>query len=194
MGAAAAADGLAAAVDVVPRVRRRFGSPPAIRRRLPPSSDARRRGAPTRSPASRLEPGAAFASPCAPPTASAAESSLRALLDARLDLGLVAEDRPTAVRTRAPFFDHLEVWPDLVLEPLRVAIEYDSTGRDEVDRRKDRLLREAGWEVVRIRTGRLPDLGPHDLAASGVSGRLADRLVDRLGEIRGPLLVGAYLR
>lgn len=157
----------------------------------------------TRSSAGSLQPGTAFHSPCAPPTASAAESALRALLDARLDLGLDAPDRPNAVRIREPFFDHVEVWPDVVVEPLRVAIEYDTTGRDglehvgrreAVDRRKDRLLRSVGWEVIRVRTGRLPHLGPHDLAAPGVSGLLADRIVERLREVCGPLLVDAYRR
>lgn len=156
-----------------------------------------------RSPAARLAPGDAFASPCAPPTASAAESNLRALLDERLDLGLVDDTRPNAVRTKEAFFNHLEVWPDIVIEPFRVAIEYDTTGRDglehvgqrlDVDRRKDRLLRATGWEVVRIRTGHLPHLGLHDLSAPGVSGLLADRIVDRLREVRGPLFVDAYLR
>jgi len=157
----------------------------------------------SRTPAAALAPGTAFASPCAPPTASAAESNLRALLDARLDLGLADAGRPTAVRTREPFFDHLEVWPDIVIEPLRVVVEYDTTGRDglehvgrreETDRRKDRLLRAVGWEVVRIRTGHLPGLGAHDVAAAGVSHRLADRVVDRLREVCGPLLVDAYRR
>jgi len=156
-----------------------------------------------RSPAARLEPGAAFASPCSPPTASAAEAVLRALLDERLDLGLTADARPTAVRTKEAFFNHLEVWPDIVIDELRVAIEYDTTGRDglehvgqrlDIDRRKDRLLRATGWEVIRIRTGHLPDLGPHDLEAPGVSGKLADRIVDRLRELRGALIVDAYAR
>ena len=156
-----------------------------------------------RSPALRRVPGESFASPCAPPTSSAAESFLRAMLDERLDLGLAAERRPNAVRTREAFFDHLEVWPDIVIDELKVAIEYDTTGRDgrehvgqrlDTDRRKDRLLRAVGWEVIRIRTGHLPELGPFDLEAPGVSGRLADRIVDRLGEIRGDLIVGAYAR
>jgi hypothetical protein len=156
-----------------------------------------------RSPAARLDPGTAFASPCAPPTASAAESNLRALLHERLDLGLADEIRPNAVRTKEAFFTHLEVWPDIVIDELRVAVEYDTTGRDglehvgqrlDVDRRKDRLLRACGWEVIRIRTGHLPSLGRYDLAAPGVSGLLADRIVDRLREVRGPLFVDAYVR
>lgn len=68
--------------------------------------------------------GAAFSSECAPRPASAVEAQLRADLFGRLALtpGL------TAVRVARPFFDHVEVWPDIVLAELRVAIEYDSTG------------------------------------------------------------------
>jgi hypothetical protein len=51
-----------------------------------------------------------------------------------------------------------------------------------------------GWQVVRIRTGRLPALGPYDLQVSGVSARTVDRLVDVLRELRGPLFVDAYAR
>lgn len=174
-------------------------SPRSVRSR----SASGRRASCGRSPAASLTPGSAFRSPCAPPTASAAEAELRALLCERLDLGLTAPERPNAIRTRTAFFDHLEVWPDVILEPLSIAIEYDSTGRDglehvgrreSVDRRKDRLLREVGWQVIRVRTGHLPDLGPYDLAAAGVSARLADRLVERLAEVSGSLLVEAYRR
>jgi hypothetical protein len=143
--------------------------------------------------------GDAFVSVCAPATASAVEAELRAGLAERLDLTF---DR-NAIRLDRPFFDHVEVWPDIVLPELRVAIEYDSTGRhglehvgarETADRRKDRAVRGVGWEVVRIRTGRLPALGPHDLQVSGVSGRVIDRLVDELRTICGPLFVDAYAR
>ena len=86
----------------------------------------------------------------------------------------------SAIRLDRPFFDHVEAWPDIILPELRVAIEYDSTGRhglehvgprQDTDRRKDRAVRAVGWEVVRIRTGRLPALGPYDLQVSGISGR-----------------------
>ena len=55
-------------------------------------------------------------------------------------------------------------------------------------------LRASGWEVVRIRTGRLEPLGPHDLQLPSLGRRGVDRLLDALREIRGPLLVDAYLR
>jgi hypothetical protein len=147
----------------------------------------------------QLPTGEPFVSACAPPPASAVEARLRALLAERLEF----EPGFTAVRLSRPFFEHLEAWPDIVLSELRVAIEYDSTGRhglehvghrEEADRRKDRALRAVGWEVVRVRTGRLPPLGPHDVLASGVSAGLVDRLLDELREIRGPLLVDAWTR
>jgi very-short-patch-repair endonuclease len=141
--------------------------------------------------------GEAFASPWAPKPASAVEADLRQRIRARFDFDLSC----TAVKVARPFFQHVEVWPDIVIPELRVAIEYDSVGRhglehvgrrEDTDRRKDRLLRAAGWEVVRIRTGRLLPIGPHDIVASGITGRLVERLDDELGEIAGALLVASY--
>jgi hypothetical protein len=146
-----------------------------------------------------LAPGEPFASVCAPPPASAVEEQLRADLTARLEFtpGL------TAVRLARPFFDHVEAWPDIVLPELRVAIEYDSTGRhglehvgrrEAADRRKDRALRAVRWEVVRLRTGKLPALGPWDLQVGGLNRGTVPLLLDRLRAIRGDLFVDAYLR
>jgi len=146
-----------------------------------------------------LPTGTAFTSSCAPPPASAVEAELRAGLTSRLEFAAGLN----AVRVARPFFDHLEVWPDIVLSDLRVAIEYDSTGRhglehvgrrEVADRRKDAALRSAGWEVIRLRTGRLPMLGPHDLSLSGLTRQTVPRLLDELRAIRGPLFVDAYLR
>ncbi|GAA1916851.1 hypothetical protein GCM10009775_06620 [Microbacterium aoyamense] len=145
-----------------------------------------------------LAVGEPFVSACAPKPASAVEAQLRQDLFARLDVtpGL------NAVKVARPFFDHVEVWPDILLPELRVAIEYDSTGRhglehvgdrEKADLRKDRALRAARWEVVRIRTGKLEKLGPYDLQLSSLSRRSLDRIVDVLRGIRGPLLVDAYL-
>ncbi|MDK8173632.1 hypothetical protein QP735_13965, partial [Curtobacterium citreum] len=147
----------------------------------------------------RLPSGESFPSVCAPATASAVEAELRAALQERFALTF----DHTAIRLDRPFFDHVEAWPDIVLPELRVAIEYDSTGRhglehvgprQETDRRKDRAVRAVGWEVVRIRTGRLPALGPYDLEVSGISRRTIDQLVDTLRTVRGPLFVDAYGR
>lgn len=145
-----------------------------------------------------LRPGEAFRSACAPAPASAAEARLRQMLGARLS---VISDA-NAVKTARPFFRHTEVWPDIVLTDLRVAIEYDTVGRHglehvgrrrDSDLRKDRHLRSAGWEVVRIRTGRLEPLGPHDLQMPSVTVRGVERIIDMLREIRGALMVDAYL-
>ncbi|RWR20941.1 hypothetical protein D8Y23_05200 [Microbacterium enclense] len=146
-----------------------------------------------------LPVGTPFVSACAPKPASAVEDRIRADLLARLALtpGL------TAVRVGRPFFQHLEVWPDLVLPELRVAVEYDSIGRhglehvgrrEQADRRKDRALRAVGWEVVRLRTAKLEPLGPHDLQLTAWNRGALDRLVETLRGIRGPLLVDAYAR
>jgi very-short-patch-repair endonuclease len=151
-----------------------------------------------RAGADAVAVGEAFVSRWAPKPASAVEADLRQRLAARLqlDFGL------NAVKVARPFFQHVEVWPDFVLAELRVAIEYDTVGRDglehvgrreDVDRRKDRLLRAVGWEVIRLRIGALQPLGPHDLVAPGMSAALIERIVDELGAIRGELLVGAYL-
>ena len=175
-----------------PRIRRPDDAPAPVSR---PRAKPRRRIC-DKTP--DLPVGEAFASECAPAPASAVEAKLRADLFARLPLtqGL------NAVRVSWPFFEHLEVWPDIVLAELRVAIEYDSPGRfglehvgprEDADRRKDRLLRSAGWEVVRIRTGKLEKLGPHDLQLSTIGRKGVDRIVDALRGIRGPILVDAYL-
>jgi hypothetical protein len=146
-----------------------------------------------------LAVGEPFVSRCAPAPASAVEARMRADLFARMSL----EPGFTAVRLARPFFDHVEAWPDLVLSELRIAVEYDTIGRhglehvgrrEQADRRKDRLLREAGWEVVRIRTGKLEALGPHDLRISAWGRGSADVLIEAFRLIRGPLLVDAYAR
>ena len=145
-----------------------------------------------------LPTGEPFSSECAPRPASAVESKLRADLFARL--GMTAGYN--AVKVSRPFFGHVEVWPDILLPELRIAVEFDSPGRfalehvgkrEEADRRKDRALRGARWEVVRIRTGKLEKLGPHDLQVSSINRRSLERLIDTFRDIRGPLMVDAYL-
>lgn len=154
-----------------PRIRP--AKPFAERKRKPPKPLCKHSDAPA------LAPGVAFVSGCAPARASAAEGDLEHRLAERLefDQGL------SAIRTSRPFFQHLEAWPDIVLPELRIAIEYDTTGRDglehvgkreAVDLRKDRVVRASGWEVVRIRTGKLLPLGPYDLQASTISNRMID--------------------
>jgi len=147
----------------------------------------------------QLPVGEAFASECAPATASAVEAQLRHDLAERLEFtgGL------NAVRVTRPFFEHVEVWPDIVIPELRIAVEYDSTGRhglehvgtrQDADLRKDRALRSARWEVVRIRTGRLEKLGPWDLQVSATGRKTLAALLDVFRSIRGELIVEAYRR
>lgn len=171
----------------------RPAKPFAERKRKPPKPLCRNSDAPTRTV------GDSFASACAPARASAAEADLEHRLAERLEFTSGA----TAVRLARPFFEHLEAWPDIIIPELRVAIEYDTTGRDglehvgkrePIDRRKDRLLRAVDWEVIRIRTGKLLPLGPHDIQASTISNKLIGRLLDELRESRGHLIVDCYLR
>ncbi|WP_209561599.1 hypothetical protein [Frigoribacterium sp. PvP032] len=146
-----------------------------------------------------LPVGEAFSSACAPPPASAVEEQLRADLSAAITFTAGVN----AVRLARPFFEHVEAWPDVLLPELRVAVEYDSTGRhglehvghrEEADRRKDRALRSAGWEVVRVRTGGLEALGPHDLVVPGLTRSTVPQLLDVFRTVRGDLYVDAWLR
>lgn len=146
-----------------------------------------------------LPTGTAFRSVCAPMPASAAEGRLRTELAARL----LHDAEVNAVKVARPFFRHTEVWPDIVLPELRIAVEYDTVGRhglehvgkrQDADLRKDRALRAAGWEVVRIRTGKLEPLGPHDLQMATLGAAGVTRLLDAFRRIRGDLMIDAYLR
>ena len=155
---------------------------------------------PTRTPPPvPVGPGVAFLSQHAPKPSSAAEGELRQAIRDRWDFDLGCN----AIALSRPFFGRLEAWPDIVIPELRVAIEYDTIGRfglehvghrEQADLRKDRAIRAVRWEVIRIRCGRLQPLGPFDLVAGGVSARLLTRLDERLGEVRGELLVAAYRR
>nr|WP_314842476.1 zinc-ribbon domain-containing protein [uncultured Microbacterium sp.] len=145
-----------------------------------------------------LPKGTAFSSVCAPKPASAAEARLRAALTQRLALSADLN----AVKVPRPFFRHTEVWPDIVLTEVRIALEYDTIGRhglehvgrrEEADRRKDRALRGSGWEVIRVRTAPLEPLGPYDVQVRSISADAVERIIDRMREIRGPLIVDAYL-
>ena len=149
--------------------------------------------------AEEVAPGTAFRSARASRATSAAEGRLRTLLAERLDVDLSL----TAVRTRTPFFGRLEVWPDIVIAELGIAIELDTIGRnadehvgrrEAADRRKDRLLAEVGWSVIRMRCRPLRALGPDDLEVAGVSRAAVDALIGRMIETRGALLVHAYAR
>jgi very-short-patch-repair endonuclease len=155
------------------------GSAKPARPARPARPDARRVAAGAGSQGGRT-PGEAFVSHRAPKPSSAAEGQLRHRLAQRLLLDMT----PNAVATSRPFFDRAEVWPDVLIPDLKVAIEYDTIGkfglehvgtREAIDRRKDRLLREVGWQVIRIRCGKLQPLGPHDVVASGVNATVIER-------------------
>lgn len=146
-----------------------------------------------------LPVGEPFVSECAPRPASAAEGRLRL----QLTRALLFTEGMTAVRVGRPFFRHREVWPDILLPELRVAIEYDTPGRhglehvgrrEASDRRKDALLRAAGWEVVRVRTGGLEPLGQHDVVLRAAGAKTVPAILDALRAIRGDLVVDAYRR
>ena len=146
-----------------------------------------------------MKPGEAFRSERAPRATSAAEGRLRALLDERLAVELTMN----AVRVRTPFSGRVEVWPDIVIPELAIAIELDTVGRngdehigrrERSDRRKDQLLTEVGWHVVRMRCRPLRALGPDDLVIAGVSQSAVDALIQQMGEVRGHLLVQAYVQ
>ncbi|MEW2012970.1 MULTISPECIES: zinc-ribbon domain-containing protein [Microbacterium] len=146
-----------------------------------------------------LPVGEPFVSACAPRPSSAAEGRLRL----QLTEALLFTEGMTAVRVGRPFFRHREVWPDILLPELRVAIEYDTPGRhglehvgrrEASDRRKDALLRAARWEVVRVRTGGLEPLGPHDVVLRTAGTKTVPAIIDALRGIRGDLVVDAYRR
>jgi hypothetical protein len=179
-----------------PRIKPTPPVPPPLRGDRP--AVVRRRGAGGSDDPARM-PGDAFWSARAPKPASAAEADLRQRLAVRFEFDLSLN----AIAVSRPFFERLEVWPDIVIPELRVAIEYDTVGRhglehvgarEQSDRRKDRAIRGVRWEVVRIRCGRLRPLGPWDITATGVTDRLLDRLCATLSEVRGSLIVDAYRR
>lgn len=146
-----------------------------------------------------VPPGTAFRSARASRATSALEGRLRALLGERLTVDLTLN----AVRVRTPFFGRDEVWPDIVIAELGIAVELDTVGRtadehvgrrEAADRRKDRLLAEVGWSVIRMRCRPLRALGPDDLEVASVSPAAVDALIERMAETRGALLVLAYER
>ena len=178
-----------------------LAKPPRISARAPGAERPPRRKPPRTLCAKTpdLPVGEPFVSVCAPKPASAVEERMRADVFATLAI----TPGFTAIRTPRPFFDHLEVWPDILLPELRIALEYDSVGkhglehvgkREEADRRKDRVIRAAGWEVVRVRTGKLEPIGPYDIVMPAWTTRSGGLLVDALRGIRGALFVDAYLR
>ncbi|MGR0320346.1 hypothetical protein [Agromyces sp. ZXT2-3] len=129
---------------------------------------------------------------------SMTEQRLRVLLGERIRL----HHRANAVRTARMFHGRQEVWPDILVAELRVAIEYDDPGRsgrahrglkEGSDVEKDEALREVGWEVIRIRGGGLEPLGPYSIPCRGITPVVADEVVRLLRVIRGDAAVDALL-
>ena len=121
---------------------------------------------------------------------SRAEQQLRALLSEQIDI----PKGVNRIRIARPFHGRSEVWPDIVIPALKVAIEYDSPGpgggwhrglRKASDLDKDEALREVGWEVIRVRTGGLEPLGRYCVIASGPTQKAAAEVLSLLETIRG---------
>ena len=150
------------------------------------------------APAARFEGGVPFMKPGLNTRTSQAEQKLRMLLGERIRL----PHRVNAIRINRTFYGKPEVWPDITIPALKVAIEYDDPGRDKSlhrglkeasDREKDAALVEVGWEVIRVRAGGLAALGPHSIVCTGVTVAVVDEILRLLVEIRGESAVGALL-
>ncbi|HEY1106540.1 MAG TPA: hypothetical protein VGE78_10360 [Agromyces sp.] len=142
------------------------------------------------APAALREAGVAFMNPGLRTRTSATEQRLRALLGERIRL----HHRVNAVRVARTFFGRTEVWPDIIVPQLRIAIEYDDPGRsrrahvglkEASDVEKDEALREVGWRVIRVRGGGLDALGPDDVVCRNITAVVADEVVERMRRIRG---------
>ncbi|WP_206751520.1 zinc-ribbon domain-containing protein [Cryobacterium lactosi] len=151
-----------------------------------------------RAPAARGEGGVPFMKPGLKTRTSQAEQKLRMLLGERIRL----PHRVNAIRINRTFYGKPEVWPDIIIPALRVAIEYDSPGRQKTshrglkevsDREKDAALEEVGWAVIRVRADGLEPLGPHSIVCSGVSVGLVDEVLAMLVAIRGQEAVAALM-
>lgn len=148
------------------------------------------------APGARREAGVAFMNPGLRTRTSMTEQRLRALLGERIRL----HHRVNAVRIARTFYGRTEVWPDIIVPQLRIAIEYDDPGRsrrahlglkEASDLEKDEALREVGWEVIRVRGGGLGPLGPNDVACRTITAEVADAIVDGMRRIRGDTAVAA---
>lgn len=129
---------------------------------------------------------------------SQVEQRLRMLLGERIRL----HHRVNAVRTARMFYGKQEVWPDILVPQLRIAVEYDDPGRsrrahlglkEASDVEKDEALREVGWEVIRIRAGGLEALGPYSIVCRNLTIAVADEVVSIMRRIRGDAAVDALL-
>ena len=127
---------------------------------------------------------------------SMTEQRLRAMLGERIRL----HHRVNAVHIARTFYGRREVWPDILVPQLRIAVEYDDPGRsrrahlglkEASDLDKDDALREVGWEVIRIRAGGLEALGPHSVMCRALTPAVVDEVVGLMRRIRGDAAVEA---
>lgn len=149
-------------------------------------------------PSAQREAGVAFMKLDLRVGTSVTEQRLRALLGERIRL----HHRVNAVRIARMFYGRREVWPDIIVPSLRIAVEYDDPGRSRRAHRglkeasdidKDEALREVGWEVIRIRAGGLEPLGPFSVVCRTLTVGAVDEVVRLMREIRGDAAVDAIL-
>ena len=121
---------------------------------------------------------------------SATELRLRELLKRYVRI----PDGPNAIRVTTRVHGHNNVWPDIIIPRLKIAIEYDDPGRggqhhtgerEAADRAKDSALREVGWEIIRVRVGGLGPLGKWDVVAARVTIPVVEAVVENMRVIRG---------
>ncbi|MEC5184038.1 very-short-patch-repair endonuclease [Cryobacterium sp. MP_3.1] len=150
------------------------------------------------APAARHEGGVPFMKPGLKTRTSQAEQKLRMLLGERIRL----PHRVNAIRINRTFYGKPEVWPDVIIPALKVAIEYDSPGRAKTshrglkevsDREKDAALEEVGWAVIRVRADGLEAIGRYSIVTAGVTAALVDEILAMLALIRGEAAVAALL-
>ncbi|QTX04834.1 hypothetical protein [Agromyces archimandritae] len=159
-----------------------------------PSCEKCRRNA--LAPGAVRDAGVPFMKPGLRTGTSQIEQRLRTLLGERIRL----HHRVNAIRIARMFYGRQEVWPDIIVPQLRIAVEYDDPGRsrrahrglkEASDREKDEALREVGWEVIRIRAGGLESLGPTSVVCKGLTIEAVDEVVGLMRRIRGDTAVDA---
>lgn len=148
------------------------------------------------APAALREAGVPFMNPSLRTRTSQTEQRLKTLLGERIRLN----HRVNAIHIARTFYGRREVWPDVIVPQLRIAIEYDDPGRsrrahmglkEASDLDKDDALREVGWEVIRIRAGGLEPVGPHSIVCRQLTPAVVDEVVERMRRIRGGAAVDA---
>jgi very-short-patch-repair endonuclease len=147
-------------------------------------------------PSSTREAGVAYMNPGLRTRTSQTEQRLRMLLAARIRL----HHGVNAVRIARTFYGRQEVWPDILVPQLRIAIEYDDPGRSRrahsglkqgSDVEKDEALAEVGWEVIRIRAGGLAAINANSIVCRTLGPAVIEAVLGRMRELRGDEAVDA---